>query len=239
MNGFTIYSEYFDLITLLPKNEQGELLLAICNYMFFDEEPKLNEAQMKIFRNLKRPLDKSKKRSLNSSKNEMKQKQNRNERKTKQKQNENEKETHQDVNVIVNVNDDVNVNSNLEKIEYEEGKPLVTNDVNLLTEITKKVIEHLNKKANSNFRPTTKTTQQKINARLNEGYNLDDFIAVIDKKCNEWIGTEFERYLCPETLFGTKFEKYLNQKTTDKKSQKKDITMDFLKGVYDGTIKIN
>lgn len=239
MNGFTIYSEYFDLITLLPKNEQGELLLAICNYMFFDEEPKLNEAQMKIFRNLKRPLDKSKKRSINSSKNETNQKRNENEMKTKQKRNENEKETHQDVNVIVNVNDDVNVNSNLEKIEYEKGKPLVTNDVNLLTEITKRVIEHLNKKTNSNFRPTTKTTQQKISARLNEGYNLDDFIAVIDKKCDEWIGTEFERYLCPETLFGTKFEKYLNQKTTDKKTQKKDITMDFLKGVYDGTIKIN
>lgn len=238
MNGFTIYSEYFDLITLLPKNEQGELLLAICNYMFFDEEPKLNEAQLKIFRNLKRPLDKSKKRSLNSSKNETKQKQNENERKTKQKQNENENETHQDVNVIVNVNDDVNVNSNLEKIEYEEEKPLVTNDVDSLTEITKKVIEYLNKKTNSNFRPTTKTTQHKINARLNEGYNLDDFIAVIDKKYDEWVGTEFEVYLCPETLFGTKFEKYLNQKTSKKKS-KSDKQLDILKGVYDGTIKIN
>ena len=39
MNSFTIYEEYIDLITLLPnREEQGELLLAICNYMFFDEE---------------------------------------------------------------------------------------------------------------------------------------------------------------------------------------------------------
>ena len=112
MNGFTIYSEYFDLITLLPKNEQGELLLAICNYMIFDEKPTLNEAQIKIFRNLKRPLDKSKKRSINSSKNETKQKRNENEMKTKRKRNENERKTHQDVNVIVNVNDNLEKKDN-------------------------------------------------------------------------------------------------------------------------------
>ena len=67
MKSFTIYEEYFDLITLLSKREQSELLLAICNYMFYDEEPILNEAQMKIYRNLKRPLDKSKKRSTSGS----------------------------------------------------------------------------------------------------------------------------------------------------------------------------
>ena len=83
-------------------------------------------------------------------------------------------------------------------------------------EFIKDIINYLNNKTNSNFKYTTKTTQQKINARLNEGYKLDDFIAVIDKKYNEWVGTEFERYLCPETLFGTKFEKYLNQKETKK-----------------------
>ena len=84
-------------------------------------------------------------------------------------------------------------------------------------EFIKEIINYLNNKTNSNFKYTTKTTQQKINARLNEGYKLDDFIAVIDKKYNEWIGTEFEQYLVPETLFGTKFEKYLNQKEFRKK----------------------
>lgn len=82
--------------------------------------------------------------------------------------------------------------------------------------IHNQIIDYLNNKINSNYKYTTKSTQQKINARLNEGYKLDDFIAVIDKKYNEWLGTEFERYLCPETLFGTKFEKYLNQKETKK-----------------------
>ena len=67
-------------------------------------------------------------------------------------------------------------------------------------------------KTNSNFKATSRITKEKINARLNEGYILDDFIAVIDNKVSEWLGTEFEKFLCPETLFGPKFEKYLNQK---------------------------
>ncbi|MCI9434737.1 MAG: hypothetical protein HFI86_05665 [Bacilli bacterium] len=106
-------------------------------------------------------------------------------------------------------------------------------------DIIEKIISYLNEKTNSKFKYTTKVTQQKINARLNEGYNLDDFIAVIDKKYDEWLGTEFEKYLCPETLFGTKFEKYLNQKYVSKKQQKKDKTMEVLEGVYNGTIKID
>ena len=212
MNSFTVYKEYYDLITLLSENEQQELLLAIFKYMFEDIDPSLNDRQMKIFNNLKRPLSKSKKRSQNSSKMETKQNQNENEIKTKQKRNENEKKTHQDVNVYVN--DNV-----LEKEGYGERKPLVTVDSNSLLEITKKVIAYLNKKTESNFRYTSKSTQDKIKARLNEGYKLDDFIVVIDKKTDEWLNNdEFSRYLCPETLFGTKFEKYLNQKTKKKKT---------------------
>lgn len=122
MNGFTIYKEYYELITLLSEKEQQELLLAIMKYMFEDTIPSLNEKQMKVFSNLKRPLDKSKKRSKASSntttkleQNEikMKSKQNQNEIKTKSKRNQNEikTKTHQDVNVNVIVNDNVDVNN--------------------------------------------------------------------------------------------------------------------------------
>lgn len=110
-------------------------------------------------------------------------------------------------------------NSNRGMGEEEEKKETFkdTDDDGLLSEISKKVIEHLNKIAGTNFRYTSKLNRSKINARLNEGYVLDDFIDVIDKKHKEWQGTEFERYLCPETLFGNKFEKYLNQKEIVKK----------------------
>ena len=35
---------------------------------------------------------------------------------------------------------------------------------------------------------------------------------MIDKKSEEWLGTDREKYLRPDTLFGSKFESYLNQK---------------------------
>lgn len=108
VQSFSIYKEYYDLITLLSKKERAELLLAISEYMFEDAEPELNDNQMKIFNNLKRPLDKSK----NKSKNGTKQKQNENKLKSKQNQNENKTKTHQDVNVNVVVNNNTLKNKN-------------------------------------------------------------------------------------------------------------------------------
>lgn len=108
VQSFSIYKEYYDLITLLSKQERAELLLAISEYMFEDAEPELNDNQMKIFNNLKRPLDKSK----NKSKNGTKQKQNENKLKSKQNQNENKTKTHQDVNVNVVVNNNTLKNKN-------------------------------------------------------------------------------------------------------------------------------
>ena len=80
------------------------------------------------------------------------------------------------------------------------------------TEIYKTIIEYLNKKAGTKYRASSKKTKSCIHARLAEGFTLEDFKTVIDKKCEEWIGTEYEQYLRPETLFGTKFESYLNAK---------------------------
>lgn len=57
-----------------------------------------------------------------------------------------------------------------------------------------------------------------MNARLNEGYTVEDFYTVIDKKYDEWQGTEREKYLRPETLFGNKFESYLNQNIVEKQN---------------------
>ena len=85
------------------------------------------------------------------------------------------------------------------------------NNNNNNNNIYKYIVEYLNEKANKNFKPTTKKTQSLINARIKEGFTLDDFKKVIDTKCSQWLGTEMEKYLRPETLFGTKFEGYLNE----------------------------
>lgn len=78
------------------------------------------------------------------------------------------------------------------------------------------IVDYLNEKAGTSYRAGSKATQQHINARLSEGYTVEDFKAVIDKKCAEWKGTEFEQYLRPSTLFGSKFENYLNARSTAK-----------------------
>lgn len=83
----------------------------------------------------------------------------------------------------------------------------------LLKENIKCIIDYLNDSIGSKYKYTTKGTIRDIKARLNEGYVLDDFYDVIDKKVKEWINTDMEQYLRPSTLFGNKFENYLNQKT--------------------------
>lgn len=84
--------------------------------------------------------------------------------------------------------------------------------------LTKNVINYLNEKANKNYKSSTAKTKALINARAREGFALEDFKKVIDIKTREWKGSDMERYLRPETLFGTKFEGYLNESMIVKKS---------------------
>ena len=84
------------------------------------------------------------------------------------------------------------------------------------------MIDYLNEKTErtgkEKYSSTSTKTQKLIKARLREKYELEDFKTVIDKKCKEWLGTDMEKYLRPETLFGNKFESYLKQKTGSNKS---------------------
>lgn len=73
------------------------------------------------------------------------------------------------------------------------------------------IIEYLNVKTGSKFKANTKPYIQAIRSRLKEGYTVDDFKTVIDKKCREWKGTKLEKYLTPKTLFApSHFDTYLN-----------------------------
>lgn len=79
---------------------------------------------------------------------------------------------------------------------------------------TEEIVDHLNKRADTHYRATTANTRKLIKARLKEGFTVDEFKLVIDKKCAEWLNNrDMARYLRPETLFGNKFESYLNAKS--------------------------
>lgn len=84
------------------------------------------------------------------------------------------------------------------------------------------IIDHLNLRTGLHYKTTTNKTVTLINARLKEGFTVDDFKTVIDKMCVEWMNTDMQKYLRPETLFGTKFESYLNREV---KQTTKNMTL--------------
>lgn len=76
----------------------------------------------------------------------------------------------------------------------------------------KDVIAYLNQRAGTAFRDSSKDSKKHIVARFVEGFTLDDFKAVVDKKVSEWSNDpDMSKYIRPSTLFGPKFEGYLNQ----------------------------
>lgn len=79
-----------------------------------------------------------------------------------------------------------------------------------------KTIQYLNSKANTNYKKELYANDPQILKLIEVGYGYDEFKQVIDKKIQDWKGTQFEQYLRPYTLFGTKFETYLNEKRNSK-----------------------
>lgn len=72
------------------------------------------------------------------------------------------------------------------------------------------VVGYLNQRIGAHFRANTKSTASHINARIAEGFTLDDFKTVIDFKAGQWEhDPQQSQYLRPGTLFGTKMESYL------------------------------
>ena len=113
----------------------------------------------------------------------------------------------------------------IDKEDIDNVKDISVPDIDIKKRETNKreknfaseVIEYLNAKAGTKYRVSSKVTMQHIHARIAEGFTLQDFRDVIDKKCAEWLGTEFEQYLRPATLFATKFESYLNAPVSTRK----------------------
>ena len=131
---------------------------------------------------------------------------------------------------ISNVDTECIQNVSIGKVRLGKVR-LGKNNMSSKLDCTDEIIQHLNMRAGTKYKSNTAKTKQLINARLNEGFTLEDFKTVIDKKCVEWCGTEYEKYLRPNTLFGTKFESYLNQNVVKPKSKKGDA-IDAVKDLY-------
>lgn len=99
--------------------------------------------------------------------------------------------------------------------------------------VVSEIIDYLNQKTGKHFRKSITNTTRAINARIKEGFTVDDFKSVINKKVIEWGKDErMKQYLRPQTLFGTKFESYLNQDLVEHKTQT-DKAIDVAKNVIE------
>lgn len=106
----------------------------------------------------------------------------------------------------------------------DNNKPVISPDTH--KQEREEIISFLNNVLETRYRSSSKNTKKHINARLNEGFTIEDFKIVIEKKNQQWKDDpNMMQYLQPQTLFGEKFEKYLNQKTPSKKMlEEKDLS---------------
>ena len=102
----------------------------------------------------------------------------------------------------------------------------LNNIYNNIKEKINSIINYLNLKAGAMYKATNSKTINLVKSKLKDGFTVDDFKTVIDKKVKAWKGTLFEQYLTPFTLFGDKFEMYLNQNipTTSKTNNNNSYT---------------
>lgn len=114
------------------------------------------------------------------------------------------------------------IGTNRKQIRNKSVTPINDKEKEKEKDIIFTVIEYLNEKAEKKFRKNTRNTIKDINARIKEGFTIEEFKMVIDNKVHDWKGkvTTYpngdkfigDNYLRPETLFGNKFESYLNEK---------------------------
>ena len=106
-------------------------------------------------------------------------------------------------------------------LENAEGNNTALNNTVNNTAIVEKpnyqeIIDHLNQVTKSSYKATSAKTKSLIDARINEGFKIEDFKQVHINKYAEWHNdSKMVKFLRPETLYGNKFEGYLNQKVSD------------------------
>ena len=130
------------------------------------------------------------------------------------------------LNIYNNIDNNINISNNISK-----EKPDQYNKNLELKEKVEEIIKYLNSVCHTNFRPSSNNSKKYIKARLNEGYQVQDFKDVIDFKYQEWginpvrfsNGGFSSDYLRPSTLFSPKMEEYLHAAWTRQANEVKQV----------------
>lgn len=103
-------------------------------------------------------------------------------------------------------------NEDIQETVEKNGLKLASKRFRFNQKEADEIINYLNLRAGTHFRANTPKTIKLIKSRMKEGFTTQDFMKVIEIKVRTWKGTEWDKFLRPETLFGTKFESYLNER---------------------------
>ena len=117
------------------------------------------------------------------------------------------------VNVSDSVSDSVGVNDINDCVGVNDIKKKASPSEEVIT-----ILEDLNKriKSKKGFSPLAQCNQNLIKARMSEGFTVENFITVNEKKVKQWLhDPEMSKYLRPATLYGNKFDGYLNEVVCD------------------------
>lgn len=225
-DNITIYRTQTDAIRKLDAEDFKTVMLTMIDYVMDNKQPDCTGTSLIIFELVKPLLDKNNANYENAKK--------RNQANRERIGSESERTVSESertdseqrpkckmLNVKSNMSNDKcdmsNVKSEMinDKSEMLKGKDILSDKSDSTRPVYpyREIIEYLNSKAGTNFRVNSKDTRKHIKARIDEGFTVNDFKTVIDRKVTEWGNNpDMVQYLRPSTLFGTKFESYLNQK---------------------------
>mgnify|MGYP003571254960 CR=1 FL=1 len=106
-----------------------------------------------------------------------------------------------------------------EQSKTKQNNAPIPNPIPIPKEINtnvEEIVSYLNEKTGKRFQCKGETVKY-INGRINDGYTVDDFKKVIDKKTRKWKNDpKMCEFLRPSTLFApSHFDEYLNEPDTD------------------------
>ena len=207
-DGFIFYGSFMKALATLPDEERLQAYDAICRYALYDEEPSCKGAALGMFFMAQPQIDANRKRRENGEKGG----------RPKTKEETNDKQNETKTKPKVNQTKTKPEPKEKEKVKVKEkNKDILSSGEPLMVSV-RKIIDHLNAKAGTNYKASSRATVDLIKGRFGERWTVEDFYKVIDNMTQAWKGDpKMEEYLRPSTLFArAHFEEYLNRKSRAK-----------------------
>ena len=215
-DNFLVNLDDYQAVRNFSNEDAGKLFHTICRYSLGEEIGDLEDKIQVAFNFFKNRLDKNRKNWEKT----------RNERiksgtlggLAKQANANFAKQNKQTVaNLPVNVSDSVSDSVSVNDINDSVSVNDIKKKASPLGDITH-ILEDLNNriKSKKGFSPLAQCNQNLIKARMSEGFTVENFITVNEKKVKQWLhDPEMSKYLRPATLYGNKFDGYLNEVVCD------------------------